>query len=216
MHLPGVCIKLQGVNRLSRSRSSSKTLLVGQLTDLSGVQSDLLWLSSLGNLLLLLGDNKLNVRWRGLVCINSTVSSVSSSSLLWSLVDLDVGDLQLGDIQTLGLSVGLSVLQQVLDVVDRLDWPSSLLDTELLSLSGSTDGVSESSEWNGSLVVQDVLQVLLSLFQVPTVDGLGSLSSVLERNSQVGTASGSTLGWVDWGSSVTNHFVLEKKRIRDA
>lgn len=152
--------------------------------------------------------------WRGLVSVNSTVGSVSSSSLLWGLVDLDVGNLQLSNIQTLSLSVGLSVLQQVLDVVDRLGRPSSLLNTPLLTLSSSTDGVSESSERNGSLVVQNILQVLLSSLQVPTVDGLGSLSGVLERDSQVGTASGGTLGRVDWGSSVTNHFVLEKKSKR--
>lgn len=184
-----------------------------QSTLLSSVQSDLLRVFSLSDFLGLFGDNKFDVRWGGLVSVNSTVSSESSSSLLWSLVDLDVGDLQLRNFQTLGLSVGLSVLQQVLDVVDRLGWPSSLLDTPFLSLSGSTDGVVESSEWNGSLVVQDIFQVLLGLLQVPAVDGLSGFSGVLERNSQVGTTSRGRLSWVDWGSSVTNHFddVVEKE-----
>lgn len=61
-------------------------------------------------------------------------------------------------------SVGSSVLQQTLDKLDRLGWPSSLGDTKFLTLSGSTNGRVKSSEWNGSLVVQDLIQVLLSLF----------------------------------------------------
>lgn len=185
---------------------SRNTLLESQSTLLSGVQSNLLGVVSLSNLLVLLSDNKLNVRWRRLVSVDSTVGSVGSSSLLWSLVHLDVGDLQLGNIQALSLSVRLSVLQQVLDVVDGLGWPSGLLDTPLLTLGSSTDGGVESSEWDGSLVVQDIFQVLLGSLQVPTGDGLGSLSGVFERDSQVGTASRSRLSWVNWGCSVTNHF----------
>lgn len=178
---------------------------MSQSTSLSGVQSRLHLLHGLGNLLLFLSDNEFNVRWVGQVGVGSTVSSVSSSSVLWSLVDLDVGDLQLGNVQTLGLSVGLSVLQQVLDVVDGLDGPSGLLDTPLLTLSGSTNGAVESSERNGSLVVQNLVQVLLGLLQVPAVDGLGGFSGVLERHSQVSTTSRGRLSWVDWCSSVTNH-----------
>lgn len=196
-----------GVHRLSRD-----TLLESQSTLLSGVQSDLLGVVGLSNLLVLLGDNELNVRWRRLVGVDSTVGSVGSSSLLRSLVDLDVGDLQLGSVQALSLSVGLSVLQQVLDVVDGLSRPSSLLDAPLLTLGGSTNRVSESSEWNGSLVVQDIGQVLLGLLQVPAVDGLGGFPGVLERDSQVSTASGGRLSWVDWGGSVTNHCVVYEEK----
>lgn len=190
------------MNNLS---GSSNALLVGQSTLLSGVQSWGLGLLSLGDLLLLLSDDELDVRWRGLVGVDSTVGSVGSSSLLRSLVHLDVGDLQLGHVQALGLSVRGGVLQQVLDVVDGLSWPSGLLETPLLSLGSSTDRVVESSERNGSLVVQDVREVLLGLLDVPSADGQGSLTGVLERNSQVSTASRRRLGWVDWGSSVTNH-----------
>lgn len=187
------------------NRLGSNALLESQSASLSRVQSDLLVLRSLGNGLLVLSDNELNVRRRRLVGVHSTVGSVSSSSHLGSLVDLDVGDLQLGHVQALGLGVGLDILQQVLDVVDRLGGPSSLLDTPLLTLGGSSDGVVESSERNGSLVVQHLVQVFLGLLEVPAVDGLGGLSGVLERHSQVSTTSGGRLGWVDWGSSVTHH-----------
>lgn len=177
---------------------STDTLQVGQSTSLSGVQSWLDLVGGLSDLLLLLRDNEFDVRWVGQVGVGSTVSSVGSSSVLRSLVHLDVGDLQLGNVQTLGLSVRLSVLQQVLDVVDGLGGPSGLLDTPLLTLGGSADRVVESSERNGSLVVQDIVQVFLSLLQVPSVDGLGGLSGVLERDSQVSTTSRGRLGWVDW------------------
>lgn len=177
---------------------SRNTLQVGQSTSLSGVQSWLDLVGGLSDLLLFLRDNEFDVRWVRQVGVRSTVGSVSSSSVLRSLVHLDVGDLQLGNVQTLSLSVGLSVLQQVLNVVDGLGGPSGLLDTPLLTLGGSADRVVESSERNGSLVVQDIVQVFLSLLQVPSVDGLGGLSGVLERDSQVSTTSRGRLGWVDW------------------
>lgn len=191
----------------SKYLSSSDTLLSNQSALLSGVQSKLLVILGLLDSLGLLGDDQLNVGWGRLVGVNSTVSSVSSSSLLGGLVDLDVRNLQLGHVQALGLSVGLSVGQQVLDEVDGLGRPSGLGDTKLLTLGGSTDGVGETTEWDGSLVLQHLGQVLLSFLHVPAVDGLGSLTSVLERNSQVRATGRSRLSWVSRGSSVTNHYV---------
>lgn len=41
--------------------------------------------------------------WRRFVLVDSTVGSESSSSLLWSLVDLDVRNVQLGSVQTFSL-----------------------------------------------------------------------------------------------------------------
>lgn len=71
---------------------SRDTLLSSDSTSLSGSKSDNLLFSSLGNSLFLFSDNQLNVRWRGFVLVDSTVGSVSSSSLLWSVVDLNVGN----------------------------------------------------------------------------------------------------------------------------
>ena len=106
------------------------------------------------------------------------------------------------------LSVGSGVLQQVLDELDGLSWPSGLGHAELLTLTGSTDGRVESSEWNGSLVVQDLVQVLLGSFQTPAVNGLGGLPGVLERNTQVGTTSRSGFSRVSGSSTVSSHFNL--------
>lgn len=63
----------------------------------------------------------------------TTVSTVCSSALLWCLVDLDVLDNQVASIETLGIGVGLCVLEETEKELGGLDWPSSTGDTELLS-----------------------------------------------------------------------------------
>lgn len=61
------------------------------------------------------------------------MGTVCSSTLLGSLVDLDVLDDQVAGIQTLGISVGLSILEQTEQELGRLDGPSCAGDTPLLS-----------------------------------------------------------------------------------
>ena len=50
----------------------------------------------------------------------------------------------------------------------------------------------------------DVLEVLEGAGDLPAVDGLGGLAGVLERNTEVGTASAGALGVLDFGSGVTD------------
>lgn len=58
-----------------------------------------------------------------------------------------------------------------------------------MSLVSSLRGASNSSivaaEWHTALEAQDVLKVLLGLVQVHALDGKGSLSGVLEVNTQI-------------------------------
>jgi hypothetical protein len=49
------------------------------------------------------------------------------------LVNLDALDDQVGGVQTLGVGVGLSVLQEVNEELGGLDGPAGLGDTELLA-----------------------------------------------------------------------------------
>lgn len=63
----------------------------------------------------------------------TTVGTVCSSTLLGGLVDLDVLDDQVSGIQSLGIGVGLGVLEQIEEELGRLDGPSCAGDTELLS-----------------------------------------------------------------------------------
>lgn len=77
---------------------SSDSLLSSQSTSLSGGQSSNLLFRSLFNSFFLFSNDQFDVRWRRFVFVNSTVSSEGSSSLLWSLVNLNVRDVQSGSV----------------------------------------------------------------------------------------------------------------------
>lgn len=68
-----------------------------------------------------------------LVKTYTTVSTVGSSPLSGSLVDLNVLDNQVASVETLGVGVGLSVLEEIKNVLGRLDGPASLGHTKLLA-----------------------------------------------------------------------------------
>jgi hypothetical protein len=53
--------------------------------------------------------------------------------LLGGLVDLDVLDDQVTGVETLGIGVGLGVLEETEEELGRLDGPASTGDTELLA-----------------------------------------------------------------------------------
>jgi hypothetical protein len=61
------------------------------------------------------------------------VSTVCASPLLGRLVDLDVLDDQAAGVETFGVGVGLSVLEETEDELGGLDGPAGLGDTELLA-----------------------------------------------------------------------------------
>ena len=67
----------------------------------------------------------LYVAWVAFVWVDTTVCSVGTSVCLWCLVDDDVLDEQLLRLESLCLGVGLSVLEQVQQELDRLHRPSS-------------------------------------------------------------------------------------------
>ena len=64
------------------------------------------------------------------------MSTVSEAATLGSLVDLDALDDQGAGVETLAIGVGLSVLEQINDVLSGLDGPAGLGDTELLACKG--------------------------------------------------------------------------------
>lgn len=61
------------------------------------------------------------------------MGTVCPSSLLGSLVDLDVLDDESTSVEALSVGVGLSVLQETEQELGGLNGPSSLGDTELLA-----------------------------------------------------------------------------------
>ena len=63
----------------------------------------------------------------------TTVGTVSAAAALRSLVDLDALDDKVASVETLGVSIGLGVLEEVDEELGGLDGPASLADTELLA-----------------------------------------------------------------------------------
>ena len=126
-----------------------------------------------------------DVTWARHVSSDSTVSSVGSSSDLLRSVHNEGSNGQVVSVKLLLAGVRLSVLKKVLHQLNRLSWPSSLGQSELLCLWSSSGGVGESDVWDTSLVVHDRSQVLLSLSELHSSDGSAYLPSVLEVNSHV-------------------------------
>lgn len=63
----------------------------------------------------------------------TTVSTVCAAALLGGLVDLDVLDNKVGGVKTLGVGVGLGVLEERENELSALDGPAGLGDAELLA-----------------------------------------------------------------------------------
>ena len=130
----------------------SKDGATGVGTALAGAQVQLTSLNSLGLLdnLLSLSKDQLNVTWVRHVWVDlevvsryllvycmvrtyATVGTVCAATLLWCLVDLDVLDDEVAGIETLGIGVGLSVLEETEKELGGLDWPTGTGNTKLLS-----------------------------------------------------------------------------------
>ena len=63
----------------------------------------------------------------------TTVGTVCAAALLGGLVDLNVLDNQVAGVETLGVGVGLGVLEETEEELGRLDGPAGLVDTESLA-----------------------------------------------------------------------------------
>ena len=61
------------------------------------------------------------------------MSAVGTSALVGGLVDLDVLDDEVAGVKTLGIGVGLSVLEQRKEELGGLDGPAGLANAELLA-----------------------------------------------------------------------------------
>lgn len=129
----------------------------------------------LGNLSRWLREVDLDVARVTLVGVDSTVGTVSAPAGLGGLVDADVADLNVLHVQALGLSVGLGVLEQAVDELDRLDGPSTLCGTVLVSLGGSANTTVVAAERNAVLSLSDGLEVGVRLLQLHAVDGSDNL-----------------------------------------
>jgi hypothetical protein len=140
-------------------------------------------LVSLGNSDLLFGDVELDVTVAGEVGGNATVGTVSTTATLNGTLDNDVSDDALVGIETLGLSVNLSVEEEIFNSLAGLFGPSTGVGLEFLALGVSATVILEVG--NNLLVLKDVLHVLNSFLDEHTLNSAGGVVSVLEMSAQV-------------------------------
>ena len=81
------------------------------------------------------------------------------------------------------LSIGLKVIQKILEDLDRLCGPTSLSETEFLGLTGTSYSSSETSEGNATLMVEDIFKVFLGVLHGHALHGSGHFKGVLEMHS---------------------------------
>lgn len=79
------------------------------------------------------GSNHGAKHWQKWVSTYTTVGTVSASPLVGSLVDLDVLDDKVASVKTLGVGIGLSVLEEREEELGGLRGPAGFADTELLA-----------------------------------------------------------------------------------
>jgi len=152
-------------------------LLLGELL-LGG-----LVVGGLGDDLLLLGEDDLDVARRRHVGVDATMGTVRAATQALSAVHLDVVDDQAVGIQTLAVSVGLGVAEELQQELGGLLGPATLRGLPLLGLGTTTDSAVEATEGHALLLVDDGLQVALGTAQGHALDGLGGLMCVLEKGN---------------------------------
>ena len=119
------------------------------------------------------------------------MSTVSTTSHNRSVVDLDVGNLKILDIKTLGFTVSLQVVYEDEEELASSFRPSALVTRSLdkMTLGMTTNTTVVAGEGDGLLVGNNVVEILLSLDQRHMSDGTTDFASILEVDSEVGTAS---------------------------
>jgi hypothetical protein len=143
-----------------------------------------------GDGLVLLSENDLHVARVGHEGVDASVGAVQATADLGGSIDLDVGDVELVEVQVLERSVGLSILEQVQEELAGLLGPAGEGAREMLVLLGLSSAANSSdgaAEGDGVLVVQDALQESLSLLKSHSTDGVSGGMGVLEVDTQVGT-----------------------------
>lgn len=97
---------------------------------------------------------------------HTTVGTVSATTGLGGLLDDNVLDEQVLRGKVLGVGVGLGVLEETENELDRLDGPATLGGLEGLGLSGAAHGTVEAAEGNALLLLLNIAEVGVCLGQL--------------------------------------------------
>lgn len=141
--------------------------------------------------------------------VNSSMSSVSSSSHVWCSVDLNMVNNQRINIKSLNFGIAFCIFQKLEKEISTLFWPSSLRVLVIFGLGFSANTSTESSEWNNLLLSDYILQVFVCLPDVHLLNSLGCLTGVLKMHPEVWASSLAWFSWVLGVSCVPRHFDLQ-------
>ena len=121
------------------------------------------------------------------------------------MIDLDMRDLEILHVKTLGFTVSLEVVKEDKEELASSFGPSALVTGSLdeMTLGVTTNTTVVASEGNGTLVGNNVVEILLSLDQRHVSDGTTDFTSVLEVDSEVGTTSLTT--YKDYNNKTKNY-----------
>ena len=127
------------------------------------------------------------------------MSTVGTASHHGGVIDLDMRDLEILHVKTLGFTVSLEVVEEDKEELASSFGPSALVTGSLdeMTLGVTTNTTVVASEGNGTLVGNNVVEILLSLDQRHVSDGTTDFTSVLEVDSEVGTTSLTTYEIID-------------------
>lgn len=143
----------------------------------------------------------------GHVWINTAMGTVGPSPLFRGLVDLDVGDKEVGSVETLGIGISSGVAKKTEKKLGGLLGPASARDTKLFALSRSSSASSVPPHRDGLLVLLDVFQKSDGAGKLHVADSLSGLAGVLEGNAKEGAARLCGLGFIFGTGSVADHRV---------
>jgi len=112
----------------------------------------------LGDRLLLLSENDLNVAWTAHVCVDSSVSAVGASTHLGRTVYLDVFYDKVIRVQALELCIALCIFKHLKQELGALLGPATLGRAPVLRLRAAAHAAGEAPEGHALLVRYDVLE----------------------------------------------------------
>ena len=186
----------------------SIALLSENATNLAGAKTLRILVLGFGDLLNRLAQVDLNVAGVRVETVNTAVSTVSTTTTLGGLVDLNVLDNKVLSVQTLGISVGTSVLKKVSDELDALDRPTGLGNAELFTLGSATNVTVVLSEGDSTLLLSNGFEIFKSGVKLLAGNSLGSSLGILKAHAEVGSTRGGNSSRCFGGLAVSSHLFL--------
>ena len=119
------------------------------------------------------------------------MSTVGAASHHGGVIDLDMRDLEILHVKTLGFTVSLEVVEEDKEELASSFGPSALITRSLdkMTLGMTTNTTVVTSKGDGLLVGNNVVKILFSLDQRHVSNGTTHFTSVLEVDCEVGTTS---------------------------